>query len=220
MKTLTKPSTVIHPGFMEYVAINEKELKSFLKAIAVNAIGQVITLAALGIKAKAIMMPNMSIEPRCRLELPKAAWVNNLDWLPNEKIRQVRYLEVICWQISGAVAEIFFDESDHYSNLRLGDIEGSYKLLSAYASSHNVPSDQLLAGCTIAVERLLEKHYDLAATMGSFLFKQGDLSTQQIRQFLSDVREEELGNQVLAVIQEPWIEDEADRVHRMFIGVG
>jgi hypothetical protein len=103
-------------------------VKAFLKAIAVNGAGQAVTLAALGIKTKAMVMPNMSIEPRCTLTLPKGAWVNDLNWLHSDKIRQARYLEVTCWQISGAVAEFAFDESDHYGNLGLGDIEGFVSL--------------------------------------------------------------------------------------------
>ncbi len=224
MKTTTAlntqtTGTVFHPGFMPYVAINEQRVQEFLRAIAVNGVGQAITLAAIGITPTAMVMPNMSIEPKCSLKLPDDAWLKNLKWVDNGQTRQAQYLEVICWHISGAVAEFAFDESDYYGNLGLGDIEGSYNLLSAYESSHNAPpGDQILAGCTIVVERLLEQHYDLGETMVETLFKQGDLSAQQIRKYLSNVRIEDLGKQVLAVLQEPWIGKEADRVHRMFIG--
>ncbi len=223
MKTTTAlntrtTATVLHPGFMPYVAIDEKRVQSFLKAIAANGVGQAITLAAIGVTPKAMMMPNMSLEPKCILDLPAGAWLNNLKWVDNGLTRQAQYLEVICWQISGAVAEFSFDQSDYYGNLGLSDIEGSYNLLSAYESSHHVPGEQVLAGCSIVVERLLEQHYDLGETMVETLFKQGDLSAQQTRKYLLNVRLEDLGKQVLAALQEPWIGEEADRVHRMFIG--
>jgi hypothetical protein len=211
--------TVFHPGFMEYVAINESGVKAFLKAIAVNGAGQVVTLAALGIKTKAMIMPNMSIEPRCTLSLPKGAWVNNLNWLHNEKIRQTRYLEVTCWQISGAVAEFAFDESDHFGNLGLGDIEDSYRSLSAYEATYKIPQARVLAGCTVVVERLFAQHYDVVEEMAAHLFQQGRLDQQEISRHLAGVQKNPLGKQVLASFQEPWIEEETERVFRMFIGV-
>jgi hypothetical protein len=68
--------TVIHRGFIPYVSIDQEGVKGFLKAIAVNPVGQAITLAVLGIKATAMIMQNMSIEPRCRLALPNRVWVS------------------------------------------------------------------------------------------------------------------------------------------------
>ncbi len=215
----TQPtSPIIHRDFAQYVVINDIGVKDFLKAIAVNAVGQAITLAALGITVKAMIMPNMSGEARCRLELPKGAWVNNLKWMHNDNKRQTQFLEVICWQISGAAAEFSFDESEHYGNLGLGDIEGSYEYLSAYASSHNISWEQVLAGCTIVVQRLFGQHFGEAEAMAEHLFVQGSLCQKEINHYLSCVRKEELGKQVMLALQEPWIEDEADRVFRMFIG--
>lgn len=211
--------TVIHPEFMPYVAVNQKGVSSFLKAIAVNGVGQAITLAALGIKAKAMIMPNMSREPRCQLVIPNGAWVNSLKWMNNEKKRQTRFLEVTCWQISGAVAEFTFDESDHYGNLGLGDIEDSYRFLEAYESAHQVPQASVLAGCTVVVERFFVQHYDAMDEMATHLFEQGHLDQHEIDQHLASVLKVNLGQQAMAAFQEPWIEGEADRVHRMFIGV-
>ena len=49
--TSTQPAGMtIHPDFMHYVAVNRKEVKAFLKAIAVNAVGPAITLAAVSVK--------------------------------------------------------------------------------------------------------------------------------------------------------------------------
>jgi hypothetical protein len=210
--------TLFHPGFMHYVSIDDTGVRAFLKAIAVNAVGQAITLAALGIKPKAMTMPNMSIEPRCRLVLPKGAWVDNLKCMQNAKTRQVRYLEVICWQISGTVAEFAFDEFDYYGNLGLGDIEDSYRFLAAYESVHNVPQARVLAGCTVVVEHLLAQHYEVAEPMVEHLSTQGNLCQREVCRYLSGVQKEALGKQVLLAFQEPWIEDEAERVHRMFVG--
>ncbi len=219
MNTYTIPSTqpagtIIHADFMHYIAVDDKEVKAFLKEIAVNAVGQAITLAAVGVKVKLMSMPNMSIKARCRLVLPQGAWVQK------ESVREARLLEVICCQISGAVAEILFCESDHYGNLGLEDIEGSYDSLSAYESGYNVPADKVLAGCTFVVERLLGQHCEVAKAMTEQLFRQGSLCEQEMKPYLSAVRREALGKPVLAVFQESWIEDEAERVHRMFIGGG
>lgn len=113
--TSTQPvGMTIHPDFMHYVAFNRTEVEAFLKAIAVNAVGQAITLAAIGIKVKSMTMPNMSTKARCRLALPKGAWVNDLSWVPKEIVGQARFLEMTCSHISGAVAEYVFDEFDHY----------------------------------------------------------------------------------------------------------
>ncbi|MBU0753280.1 MAG: hypothetical protein KJ787_10775 [Gammaproteobacteria bacterium] len=223
MNTYTIPSTqptgtIIHQDFMGYVAVNQEGVKDFLKAIAINGVVQAITLAAVGIKVKAMIMPNMSRAARCHLALPKAAWVNNLKWMQNESRRQARYLEVVCWKISGAVAEFAFDEYDHYGSLGLGDIEGSYDFLSAYEAAHNVSSSRILAGCTVVVERLFGQHFDVTGEMAEHLFKQGNLAEPEINRYLSGVQTEELGQQVLATLPEPWIDDEAERVHRMFIG--
>ncbi len=212
--------TTIHPGFMPYVTIDQAGVNSFLKAIAVSAVGQAIILAALGIKVMAIIMPNMSGEPRCKLVLPKGAWVNNLKWKHNVHKRQAQFLEMTCWQISGAVAEFSFDESEHYGSLGLEDIEGSYKFLSAYESAHNIRHDYVLGGCTFVVGRLLGKYFEVAEAMVAHLSTHGSLNEEEIARYLSCVRVEELGQQAMAVFQEPWIEDEAERVHRMFIGVG
>ena len=167
-----------------------------------------------------MIMPNMSREPRCKLVLPKNAWVNSLKWMDDEKRRQARFLEMTCWQISGAVAELTFDESEHFGSLGLEDIEGSYKFLSAYESAHSVRGDYVLGGCTFVVERLLSKHFEVAEAMAAHLAAQGSLDELEIARYLSGVPKEELGQQAMAVFQEPWIEDEADRVHRMFIGLG
>lgn len=211
--TRTQPASVtIHHDFMHYVALNRKEVQPFLKAIAVNAVGQAITLAAVGIKVKSMTMPDMSTKARCRLALPKGAWVHN------ENVSQARFLEMTCWQISGAVAEYVFDEFDHYSSLGLEDIEGSYAFLSAYESSHNIPADRVLAGCTVVVEQLLNQHYEVAESMTEQLFKQGSLCEQEMTRHLSGVSKAAIGKQVLAAFQEPWIEEEAERAHRMFIG--
>jgi hypothetical protein len=217
--TSTQPVGMsIHRDFIHYVAVNQEGVKAFLKAIAVNAVGQAITLAAVGVKVKSISMPNMSGKARCRLALPKNAWVNDLTWVQNEKVSQARFLEITCWQISGAVAEHCFDAFDHYGNLGLEDIEGSYKFLSSYEASHDVQSDKVLAGCTYAVELLLSQHCEMAEAMAEKLFNQGSLCGQELNIYLSCVHKEALGKQVLAALQEPWIEEEAERVHRMFIG--
>lgn len=223
MSTCTTPrtqpaDTIIHPDFMHYIAVDDKGVKAFLRAIAVNAVGQTITLAAVGIKVKSMSMPNMSGKARCRWVLPKGAWVTDLTCVRNEGVRRTRFLEATCLQISGAVAEFLFDESDHYGNLGFEDIEGSYDFLSAYESRYHVPTDRVLAGCTIVVERLLGQHYEVAESMTEQLFRQGNLSEKEMTRYLSGVRREALGTQVSAVFQEPWIEDEAERVHRMFIG--
>jgi len=223
MKTCNTSSTqstgtIIHRNFAQYVTVDEEGVKDFLKAIAVNGVGQAITLEALGITVKAMIMPNMTREARCMLVLPKGAWVNNLKWMHNENRRQAHFLEMTCWKISGAVAEFFFDEYDYYGNLGLGDIEGSYDYLSAYESSHNIRHDRVLAGCTVVVEQLLSKHREVAEAMMDHLSKQGNLSELEIGRYLVGVRKDELGKQVLAVFQEPWLEDEAERVQRMFIG--
>jgi hypothetical protein len=211
---------LIHPGFLPYVAVNQKGVSSLLKAIAFNGVGQAIVLAALGILAKSMTMPNMSREPRCTLVLPKNAWVNNLKWMHNQHMRQTLLLEIICWLISGAVAEFAFDESDHYGNLGLEGVEGSYKFLSAYESAHNVRHDYALGGCTFVVERLLSKHFEVAAAMAAHLAAKGSLNEEEIARYLSCVGVEALGQQAMATFEEPWIEDEADRVSRMLIGVG
>ncbi len=212
--------TIVPPDFLHYITVNDQGVKAFLKAIAVNAVGQAITLAAVGVKVKSMSMPNMSMTARCRLVLPKGAWVNDLSWVHHENVSQARFLEVICWQISGAVAEFFFNDSDHYGNLGLEDIEGSYTLLSAYESGHNVPAGSVLAGCTVVVERLLGQHYEVAEAMTEQLFRQGSLCEQEMKRYLSGVSREALGKQALAWFQESWIEDEAERVQRMFIGSG
>ena len=219
VNTNTQPAGItIHPDFMHYVALNRKEVESFLKAIAVNAVGQAITLAALGIKVKSITMPDMSTKARCRLALQKGAWVNDLSCVHNENVSQARFLEMTCAQISGAVAEYVFDEFDYYGNLGLEDIEGSYAFLSAYESSHNIPADRVLAGCTVVVEQLLNQNYEAAETMAKQLSRQGSLCEKEMKHHLSGVLKETLGKQVLAAIHEPWIEGEAERVHQMFIG--
>lgn len=225
MNTRTTPSNalvspLIHPGFVPYVTIDQAGVNSFLKAIAVSAVGQAIILAALGIKVVAMSMPNMSREPRCKLVLPKGAWVSNLKWMQDENKRQARFLEMICWLISGPVAEFSFDESDHYGDLGLEDIEGSYRFLSAYESAHNVRHDYVLGGCNFVVERLLGQYYEVAEAMVAHLSAHGSLDEKEIAGYLSCVRVEALGQQAMVAFQEPWIEDEADRVHRMFIGVG
>lgn len=225
MNTRTTPSNapaspLIHPGFMPYVTIDQAGVNSFLMAIAFSAVGQAIILAALGIKVLAMIMPNMSREPRCKLVLPKNAWVNNLKWMHNEHKRQAQFLEMICWQISGAVAEFAFDESEHFGSLGLEDIEGSYKFTSAYETSHNIRHDYVLAGCNFVVGRLLGQHYEVAEAMVAHLSAHGSLNEEEIAGYLSCVSVEELGQQAMAVFQEPWIEDEAERVQRMFIGVG
>ena len=221
LKRNTQPTgTVIHPGFMSYVAIDNKGVNDFLKAIAFNGVGQAIVLAALGILAKAMIMPNMSREPRCKLILTKGAWVNSLKWMHNEKKRQARFLEMICWLISGAVAEFTYDESEHYGSLGLEDVEGSYKYLSAYESAHNIRHDYVLGGCTFVVGRLLSQYFEVAEAMVAHLRTHGSLNEEEIARYLSCVRVEELGQQAMATFEETWIEDEADRVHRMFIGVG
>jgi hypothetical protein len=223
MNARTTPSAqptgpIIHPDFAHYVAVNQEGVKAFLKAIAVNAVGQAIALAAVAIRVKAMIMPNMSREARCKLLLPKGAWVNNPKWMQNVNKRQAQFLEVTCWQISGAVAEFSFDESDYYGNLGLGDIQGSYAYLSAYESAHDIRHDRVLGGCTVVVERLFSKYYEVAETMAAHLAAQGSLDELEIARYLSGVPKEELGKQVLAVFQEPWLEDEAERVQRMFIG--
>ncbi len=210
--------TVIHRCFMPFVSVDHIGVQTFLKSIATNAVGKVITLEAMGIRPLAMVMPNMSIEPRCQVKLPKNAWLNNMAWMQNKKLRQGRYLEVICWQISGAVAESALDQFDHYGDLGLGDIEDSFEFLAAYESAHNVPSDWTLAGCVLVIERLLGKYYDIAEAMAEHLFQQGGLTTHELNRYLSCIGKEELGNQVLAVLQEPWIEESAERVHRQFIG--
>ena len=209
--------TVIHPEFMPCITINQTGIEAFLRAIAVNAVGQAITLAAIGIKVTAMIMPNMSQEPRCQLTLPKGAWVNSLNCMENEKKRQTRFLEMICWQISGAVAEFAFDKSDYYGNLGLEDIEGSYEFLSAYEAGHSIPGNRVLAGCTVVVERLLGHHYEVAEAMAEHLATHGRLDEREIARYLSCVPVEYLGQQALASFQEPWIEDETERVFRMFI---
>jgi hypothetical protein len=220
MKAIQSSDTLIHPGFVPYVTIDQAGVNSFLKAIAVSAVGQAIILAALGIEVVAMIMPNMSREPRCKLVLPKNAWVNNLKWMNDEKRRQARFLEMTCWQISGAVAEFTFDESEHYGSLGLEDIEGSYKFTSAYETSHNIPRNQVLAGCNFVVGRLLGQHYEVAEAMVAHLASHGSMNEEEAARYLSCVRVEELGQQAMAAFQEPWIEDETDRVERMFIGVG
>jgi hypothetical protein len=47
MKAIQSSDTLIHPGFMPYVTINQVGVNDFLKAVAVNGVGQAITLAAL-----------------------------------------------------------------------------------------------------------------------------------------------------------------------------
>jgi len=210
---------VIHPNFMSYVAINHDGVRRYLRAIAANAVGRAITLAAIGATPKELVMPNMSEPARCGIVLPERAWVNNLDWVANPRKSQARYLEVICCQISGAVAENFFDEFDYYGNLGLGDIEGSYDLLSAYESVHGVPNHLVFGAANFVLECLLDQHFETAEDMIDCLHRQGRLYGRELKRYLGNVRKEELGQQVLAALQEPWIEDEAERAHRQFIGV-
>lgn len=212
--------TIFHSDFMDYVAVNQEGVKDFLKAVAANAVGRAITLAAVGVSVNSMKMPNMSAKARCCLVLPRDAWVNSLTWVQKQHIRQERFLELTCCQISGAVAEYVFDAFDHYGNLGLEDIEGSHELLSSYEATHNIRRDWVLAGCTHVVERLLGQHFEMAEAMGERLLKQGSLCQPEMEYYLSGVRTEALGRQVLAAFDEPWIEKEAVRVQRMFIGNG
>lgn len=210
----------IHSDFLPYIAVKEQGMRSFLIAIAVNAVGQAITLAAIGVKLKALTMPDCSMKARCRLTLPTGAMVSRLNLTPQGNPSPARLLEATCCQISGAVAEFALDESEHYGNLGLEDIEESYGALAAYASRFNVPEHQVLAGCCVVVERLLDQHWRMAVKMAAQLFRQGHLCEAEMKRYLSRVRKEALGEQVLAAFQEPWIADEVDRVQRMFIGSG
>lgn len=210
--------TGFHSDFMSYVGINHDGVRRYLRAIATNAVGRAITLAAIGATPKELVMPNMSEPARCRIVLPESAWVNNLDWVANPRKSQARYLEMICWQISGAVAENFFDEFDYYGNLGLGDIEGSYDLLSAYESVHGVPYHLVLGAANFVLERLLGQHFKTAEDMIDCLHEQGRLQGHELKHYLENVAKEGIGQQVLAALQEPWIEDEAERAVRAFIG--
>ncbi len=205
---------------MHYVAVNHEGVKAFLRAVAANAVGQAITLAAVGVRVNSIRMPNMSGKARCRLVLPNGAWVNGLTPAHNKQIRPAQFLELTCCQISGAVAEYVLDAFDHYGNLGLEDIEGSYEFISTYESTRNVRSDRVLAGCSYVVERLLGQHCEIAEAMAEQLFKQGSLCQQEMAHYLSGVRKETLGKQVLAAFRESWIQEEADRVCRRFISSG
>lgn len=84
--------------------------------------------------------------------------------------------------------------------------------------SSTITADRVLAGCTVVVEQLLNQHYEVAETMAEQLSRQGSLCEKEMKHHLSGVHKETLGRQVLAAFQEPWIEDEAERVHRLFIG--
>jgi hypothetical protein len=209
---------MIHPDFMHAIAVNHASLASHLKAIAVNAVGQAITLAVLGTKVKSMTMPNMSSEAKCMLVIPDTAPANGLMPGADGSTLQAQLLDLICVQISGAVAEYCFDEFDHYGNLGLKDIEGSYGYLSAFKSQYNAGTNIVLAGCTIALEQMFNQHYETAEAMAKQLAQDGSISEPDMARYLSDISPEDLGVQVLAALQEPWIENEAERVHRIFIG--
>jgi hypothetical protein len=56
--------------------------------------------------------------------------------------------------------------------------------------------------------------------MAAHLFQQGRLDQQEISRHLAGVQKDpNLASRLFASFQEPWIEDETERVFRMFIGV-
>ena len=209
---------MIHPDFLHVMTVDQPKLKSHLKAVAVNAVGQAITLAVLGTKIKSMTMPSMSSEAKCILVIPDTAPANGLMPGADGSTHQAQLLESICVQISGAVAEYCFDEFEHYGNLGLENIEGSYEYLSAYESEYNAGTNIVLAGCTYVLELLFSQHYVTAEAMAEQLVQEGSISENDMARYLSGISHEALGIQVLAALQEPWIEGEADRVHRIFIG--
>jgi hypothetical protein len=216
--TFQPAGMTIHPDFMHVMAVSQPALQSHLKAIAVNGVGQAIALAAAGKKVKFMSMPCMSDEAKCGLVLPKTASKYGSMPCANGSTHQEQLLELICLQISGAVAECCFDEFEHYGNLGLRDIEGSYEYLSAYESQYNVGTNIVLAACTIVLEQLLNQHSETTETMAKQLAQEGSISENDMARYLSGVSHEALGMQVLTALQEPWIEDEAERIHHVFIG--
>lgn len=209
---------MIHADFLHVMTVDQPKLKSHLTAIAVNGVGQAITLAALGIKVKFMTMPNISSEAKCGLVIPNTAPANGLMPGANGSTHQEQLLELICLQISGAVAEHCFDEFEHYGNLGLENIEGSFEYLTAYELEYNAGTNIAFAGCTNVLELLFNQHYETAEAMAEKLAQDGSISENDMARYLSGVSPEALGKLVLAALQEPGIEDDAERVHRIFIG--
>ncbi|MBE7422832.1 MAG: hypothetical protein HS110_10465 [Zoogloeaceae bacterium] len=209
----------IHSSYWPYIIIDRGGMLSFMRAIATNAVGQAITLAAIGAAPKDLVMPNMGVPARCRITLHAHAWVNNLKWVDGSKRSQERYLEIICRQISGPVAEHIFDDLDHYGSLGLADIQGADELMSAYESTHGVSSYYVLGAATCILEGLLSQHYEIAIDMIDHLHQHGRLNGRDLKNYLGNVGKEKLGDQVLAALQNPSIEADAHRAERLFIGL-
>ena len=163
-------------------------------------------------------MPTMSQARCCALYFPDESWINNLGSLDDPRTRDALYVEQICWNISGAVAECLFGESDFFGELGLRDLEGVHEHRKAYDSLNRVPEGHLLAACTGVVEQLFAHHYELMEDFSGDLLKQGELEQKKLRHFLRAIKRRKLGNAVLEALKDSAIDDEADRVHRMYFG--
>jgi hypothetical protein len=216
--TASLPTHGINPAFLCYLPHHIGELNLFQKAIATLAVGRAIVLAATGMRGISITMPTLHDNPRCIVTLPRGGYfcgglsVMDIDQHPE------KFLEYICYQIGGAVALFALDKDDYYGEIGLNDIEGTFADLATFEAAHKVNEGNVLAGCTVVTERILGRNSEVAEEMIDHLLERGRLCCEDMHAFLSRVHREEIGGQVLATFEEPWIGDEADRVRRMFIG--
>jgi hypothetical protein len=207
-----------HPVYQQFLSNGMKEYHGFRWAIANHAVGRAIVLAATGAKELWIRMPTMQDAPRCTSQSPATAWLIEDGWLFHMKRHPARFLDNICYQLGGVGAEFVFGDGDNYGELGQGDVEDTFKYLAAFKAAHGVATQTVLAGCFHVTSCILGQYHDLAEKMVQQLLKHGNLCRHDMNNYLPLVREEEVGEQVLATFNEPWIEEEAERVHRLLIG--
>lgn len=207
-----------HPVYQQFLLNGMKDYFPFRRAIANHAVGKAIVLAATGVLELWIRMPTMQDEPQCTSQLPSTTWLTEEGWLYHVQKHPARFLDHICYQLGGAVAGYVYSDDDYYGELGFGSVEDTFKYLDTFEATHGVATQTALAGCFHVTACVLGQYHDLAETMVQHLLRHGHLCRHDLNDHLSVVRKEDLGERVLATFQEPWIDEEVERVQRLLIG--
>ena len=127
-------------------------------------------------------------------------------------------LSKLCHTLSGAVALMVLSYGEYLGELGLHQLEDCYSEFETLEISHNLRRGSVLAACHVAVERLLVRSVSFADNFIKQLATKGVLDESDIRHLFSPVRPDRFGLTAEAALYAPWIDDEIDRVHRLYIG--
>ena len=212
-KTLSGPTSHKSEWNSVYVpclSANCNEIDNLRMTIAHHGAGHAIVQALAGVRNVALHMPSLFDTAHVAVAAPIAT----MPQAGNSEQTVATELSELCYQLAGYVAEYFYNEGEHRGIAGLSDVEAATDTADKLAFAIGEDPSRIIAAAVLVVEQQLAENIDVIEDLVARLTGQGFVSQAEFAALTSHLPPCDLSALVLAMLTNPLLSDEMDRIHQ------